>query len=332
MELVIHALSLIYRLGSRLRFIGQDLGIVKPARPPLPVVSVGSLGFGGSGKTPLVLELLRYFLERGVRPALVTRGYRGDWEREGGILSEGAGPLGDWRQAGDEAYMAALNLPEAGVYVGRDRLASCRKAVAAGFQVAVLDDGFQHRQLGRDVDIVLFDPAEKIRLRESVSSLRRAHIVLWNPASRDDEEDWKRRLPDAHFFRFEVTSRGLHDTEGGEVLSPSAWQEKRFMAFCGIARPERFTDLLDTLGIRPEPLMTFPDHHPYPAESLERIRRRFESGGADALVTTEKDAVKLTTASIFRDIPLYYLKIALTAEPGFYQAVLSALGSQLRPK
>ena len=332
MEPVIYALSLAYRQGCRLRNAGYDLGLVKPAPSPLPVVSVGNLGFGGSGKTPLVLELLRFFLEQGIKPALVTRGYRGDWERGGGVLSEGAGLLGNWREAGDEAYMAALNLPEAGVYVGKNRLASCRKAAASGFQVAVLDDGFQHRQLARDLDIVLFDPTEKTRLREPVSSLKRADIVLWNPGPEDEEETWRRRFPGSRFFRFEVAARGLYSAAGREALPASDWgKEKRFMAFCGIARPERFVELLNTVGIRPQPLLLYSDHHAYPAESLERIRRLFQSSGVDAAITTEKDAVKLAAAPTFRDIPLYYLKIALEIEPKFYQAVLSALKARLRP-
>lgn len=331
MEPVIYALSLIYRLGSRLRYAGQDLGLVKPARSPLPVVSVGNLGFGGAGKTPLVVELLRFFLEQGIRPALVTRGYRGEWERKGGVLSEGAGLLGSWRQAGDEATMVALNLPEAGVFVGKNRLVSCRKASASGFRVAVLDDGFQHRKLARDVDIVLFDPAETIRLREPVSSLKRADLVLWNPASGDAEANWKKRFPGVRFFRFEVTSLGLHDAAGGQVLTSPSRHGKRFFAFCGIARPERFAAQLNTVGIRPESQLTFPDHHAYPEESLERIGQGLVASGADAAVTTEKDAVKLTAAPIFQEIPLFYLKIGLTIESGFYQAVLSALETRLRP-
>jgi tetraacyldisaccharide 4'-kinase len=331
MQPVIHVLSLAYRLGCRIRNAGYDLGLFNPARSPMPVVSVGNLGFGGSGKTPLVLELLQFFLERRIKPALVTRGYRGDWERKSGVLSVGAGVLGNWREAGDEAYMVSLNVPDAGVYVGKDRLASCRRASSSGFQVAILDDGFQHRKLGRDIDIVLLDPTEKIRLREPVSSLKRADIVLWNPKSEEKEENWRQRFPGKPFFRFEVKAHGLYGAEGREALPPPAWQGKRFLAFCGIARPERFRPLLETVGIRPAELLQFPDHFAYPPRSLERIRRHFVSCGADAAVTTEKDAVKLAASHIFRDIPLYFLKIALTIEPGFYQAVLSALEGQLSP-
>ena len=133
MQPVIHFFSLLHRLGCRIRNALYDKGLLAPADAPLPVVSVGNISFGGSEKTPLAQEILRHLLDKGIKPALVTRGYRGRWERTGGVLSQGRGLLGDWREAGDEPFMVALNLPAAGVYVGRDRLASCRLAKADGF-------------------------------------------------------------------------------------------------------------------------------------------------------------------------------------------------------
>ena len=153
-------------------------GVLRAERAPLTVLSVGNLALGGSEKTPLVLELLDFLRRNGRRPALVTRGYKGAWERSGGVLSDGRTIAGTWREAGDEPFLAALRFPDAGVYVGKNRAASCRLAFDAGFDIAVLDDGFQHLRLRRDLDIVLHDPAARTPLREGSAALSAADIVL----------------------------------------------------------------------------------------------------------------------------------------------------------
>ncbi len=327
MQPVIYVFSLLHRLGCRIRNALYDKGLLVPADAPLPVVSVGNISFGGSEKTPLAQELLSHLLEKGIKPALVTRGYRGRWERTGGVLSQGRGLLGDWRDSGDEPFMVALNLPAAGVYVGKDRLASCRLAKADGFQVAVLDDGFQHRKLRRDLDIVLFDPEERVRLRESVSSLERADAVfLKRSPVTPSPAGLARRFPDKRLFSYTVFAQGLHSVATREPVSLKAWAGKRILAFCGIARPERFAALLNREGIHPQETLTFPDHHRYSTSSITRIRELLEKSGAVAAITTEKDAVKLGTIPACRDLPLYYLKIALEVEPEFYAYTLSRIG------
>jgi len=327
MQPVIHFFSLLHRLGCRIRNALYDKGLLAPADAPLPVVSVGNISFGGSEKTPLAQEILRHLLDKGIKPALVTRGYRGRWERTGGVLSQGRELLGDWREAGDEPFMVALNLPAAGVYVGRDRLASCRLAKADGFQIAVLDDGFQHRKLRRDLDIVLFDPEEKVRLRESVSSLGRADAVfLKRSPVMPPRAGFAPRLPDNHVFSYAVIAQGLHSVATREPVSLKEKGGKPVLAFSGIARPERFTALLSREGIHPSETLTFPDHHNYSPGSITRIRELLERSGAKAAITTEKDAVKLGTIPACRDLPLYYMKIALDVDPEFFAYMLSHIG------
>ena len=324
MPAAIHLFSFLYRMGCRFRNLFFDKGLLPSAAAPLPVVSVGNLEFGGSGKTPLSMELLRFFLANGIRPALITRGYRGKWEHKGGVLSEGKGVLGGWRDSGDEPFMASRAFPAAGVYVGKDRLTSCRKAQAAGFQIAVLDDGFQHRQLKRNLDIVLFDPGEKIRLREPVSALKRTHMVLIR-TDPNKVSNWRRRYPLLRFYPFQVIPQGLFKA-GTEEPQPFQKGELRYLALCGIARPERFAPLLDQAGIQPVEVLHFPDHHSYPARSLRRIRQQLAATGADAVLTTEKDAVKLEDSPFFQDVPLYFLRIGLKIDPDFYTDVLASVG------
>ncbi len=327
MQPVMYLLSLLHRLGCRIRNVLYETGLLASAEAPLPVVSVGNISFGGSEKTPLAQELLRHLMEKGIRPALVTRGYRGRWERTGGILTRGGELQGNWRDSGDEPYMVARNLPEAGVYVGKDRLASCRMAKADGFQVAVLDDGFQHRRLQRELDILLFDPEEKIRLRESVSALQRADAVFLkqNP-TKPHPEELTRRFSDTRFFSYRVVAQKVYSVALQKSSSLADWKGKKVLAFCGIARPERFFALLNSEGIHPSGKVRFPDHHPYPPGSIVRIRTRLAKSGAEAAFTTEKDAVKLGTLPDCRDLPLYYVKIALDIDPAFYEYMHSRIG------
>jgi len=319
--------SPVSRLVCRIKDDLYAKGNLKPGKAPLSVVSVGNISFGGSEKTPLAMELIARLLDRGWRPALVSRGYRGEWEREGGVLSDGTGPKGTWRQGGDEPYMVALRYPGAGVFVGRDRLASCRKAHELGFTAVILDDAFQHRRLERDLDIVLFDPRKKLALREGISSLRRAGIILVKDSARPGTMgSLKASFPGVAVFDYRTTPKAFVSLLDGETTPPDSFRGKSVLAFCGIANPSRFSNLLRELGAVVRGSLIFPDHHPYPAASLEKIARSFAASGAEAAVTTEKDAVKIAPAgTALERIPLHALRVGLDIEAGFYDLVEAGL-------
>lgn len=327
MKALLLLFSPVSRLVCRIKDDLYAKGNLKPGKAPLLVVSVGNISFGGSEKTPLAMELIARLMDRGWRPALVSRGYRGEWEREGGVLSDGTGPKGTWRQGGDEPYMVARRYPAAGVFVGRDRLASCRKAHELGFTAVVLDDAFQHRRLERDLDIVLFDPREKLALREGISSLRRAGIILVKDSARPGTMgSLKASFPGVAVFDYRTTPKAFVSLLDGETRPPDSFRGKSVLAFCGIANPSRFSNLLRELGAVVRGSLTFPDHHPYPAASLEKIARSFAASGAEAAVTTEKDAVKIAPAgTALERIPLHALRIGLDIEPGFYDLVEAGL-------
>jgi tetraacyldisaccharide 4'-kinase len=315
--------SPVSRLVCRIKGDLYDKGNIKPRKAPLPVVSVGNISFGGSEKTPLAMELIARLLDRGWRPALVSRGYGGQWEKEGGVLSNGTGLKGTWRQGGDEPFMVARGFPGTGVFVGRDKLASCRKAHELGFRAVVLDDAFQHLQLERDVDIVLFDPREKLALREGASSLKRAGIILVKNKPRPGiTGSLKVSFPGAAVFDYRTMPKGFVSLRSREMAPPDSFQGKSVLAFCGIANPSRFSNLLRELGADVRSSLSFPDHHPYPAASLEKIARSFAASGAEAVVTTEKDAVKIAPAgTALESLPLHALRIGLDIEAGFYDLV-----------
>lgn len=310
------------RIKRRLRGIGR----LKSASCPVPAVSVGNIAFGGSGKTPLAKEILSLFLDAGKRPAFISRGYRGRWERAGGVVSDGRTVFGTWRESGDEPHMVARAFPQAGVYVGRDRLASCRLAAAAGFDVVVLDDAFQHLRLRRDLDIVLLNPEAGLSLREGPRALRQADIILIPSGSKPQIERIKRKNPGVDVFSCVPSARAVLQAGGGAELPPDALRGRRVLAVCGIANPERFFRQVEKTGAAIAGRMAFPDHHAYPEASLRAVRKAGAALKPEAVVTTEKDIFKLDGLIGKSDeAPLYALRIGLDIDPGFRRRVLAVL-------
>ncbi len=324
MDVLLFLYSLASRAYGRLRDVVYRAGWKKPLRAPLTVISVGNIVLGGTGKTPLVMELLASLAARGRKPAVVTRGYRGAWEKKGGVLSDGKNLRGSWREGGDEPFLIARAHPKAGVYVGRDRLASCRRAAGHGFDVAVLDDGFQRRNLARDLDIALHDPSERSVLRESPSALGRADCVLIAKAA--DDKGRRRTLRWAAgkpVLEYEVVPRALVDLRTGGEDSPAALAGRRVLAFCGLARPSRFRSLLERLGYEVVAFLPFADHHVYPPGSCQKVADAYARSGAEAAVTTAKDAVKLDAG--LEGVPLYYLRIGLELDSRLLDIVADVL-------
>jgi len=320
-------LSLIYQAGCQLKNVLYRIHLFRPKKTPLPVISIGNITFGGSEKTPFAMAVIATLLNHGHKPALVTRGYKGKWEKKGGILSDGKDILGDWTDSGDEAYMVACNFPQAGVFVGKNRLTSCQKASQLGFDVAILDDGFQHRKLFRDLDIVLHNPEKQIPLREPVSSLNRAHVLLLKKdATSDVSIKSFDRFPGMATYLYSVDGLGFFYLDGRIQAETEVLQKKKILAFCGIARPERFLALLATVGIKPCSFLNFSDHHDYPFSTQEKLLKAFQVHKADVFLTTEKDAVKIKELEMFQDRHAYYLKIGLKIEDAFEAQILSHLG------
>lgn len=330
----------IYSLFSRAACWGKSklvrISVVKQKRAPLPVISVGNLTLGGSEKTPLVMELLASLQNSGLRPALITRGYRGKWEKHGGVLSDGKTLFGGWEEAGDEPYMAALRFPSAGVFIGKHRARFCRKAEELGFDAAILDDGFQHIKQGRDVDIVLHDAGSGSRrsYREGLSALRRAGILLWKRGGREDvRQRIHSKFPSLQIYEYSVIAKGIRSMEAGEPLPLNTLIGKKLLAFCGIARPDRFFSLLEQSGIPAQTRIALPDHFPYPQRALNKIAAARIAGKHDALITTEKDAVKLAgRTGLFAPASVYILSIGLDLPPAFFEKIREALALRAKPQ
>ena len=316
----------LYKTGGQIKSTLYRRHILRSKQAPLLTISVGNISFGGSNKTPLSMNLLAFLKKQGYKPALVSRGYKGKWERRGETLSDGKNIFGSWRDSGDEPYMVAKNFPEIGVFIGKNRLFSCRKAKNMGFDIAVLDDGFQHQKLKRDFDLVLFDPREKTALREPLASLSRAHFVLVEKSLYSQSKNHIEELASgAQIFSYSVISKGLFNLKNNNSELLPQVEDKKVLALSGIARPERFISLLKEQGIKCCYSLKFPDHFDYPKSSVKKIVEVYNRHEADMIITTEKDSVKLQGFKDFNGIPVYYLKIDLKIDDDFYKDILMYL-------
>jgi tetraacyldisaccharide 4'-kinase len=300
--------SLGYRLGSRIRNVFYDHKWLAITKAAVPVVSVGNLTLGGTGKTPCVEFIARYFRKREVRVTILSRGY------------------GSTTGPNDEALVLEENLPDVPHLQGKDRVALAATAIEElETELIILDDGFQHRRLARDLDIVLVDATNpwghgymfpRGLLRESKRALRRADIVIMTRCDQvEDVAGLQRQI--AKRVRADVpiivsTHQPLawQRHQHGEVPA-DAWAGRWAGAFCGLGNPDSFLRTLQKLGIEIRQWRTFPDHHNYGRTDVNDLRNWAEGLPKDALVlTTQKDAVKLRLTEL-ASRPLWALRIGL---------------------
>lgn len=312
-------------------------------RLPRPVISIGNLHWGGTGKTPLVAAVARHLRQRGLAVCILSRGYgrRGRGTR---LVSRGGGPLLEAAEAGDEPVLLAGELPGVAVVVGGDRHAAGRQALTLlqpAPQVFVLDDGFSHLALWRDVDVLALPAADLFgggrlwpggRLREPLHAVARAGAVVATGVAPDAAPELGTALARAlrrRGFRgagfSSVTRPGmpvLHGPAGSVPLAAGS----RVVLVSAIARPERFAAAVAGLDFAVVGELRFPDHHSYPPASLARIAARVEECGAEAALVTAKDRVKLLGRLA---VPLAELPIAAEPEAAFWSWLDDALAPAL---
>ena len=309
------AIEIPYEALVRLRNYGYEHSILTTKKASAPVISVGNLTLGGTGKTPLVAWLAHWFAQHNKKPAIISRGYKA----KTGQLS-------------DEAAELKILLPTVPHYANKQRIIAAGEAVTKGSDVLLLDDGFQHRQISRDLNLVTIDATDPFGcnrlfprglLREPLWGLKRADALV---LTRTDQVSIKTRNEiQEQCFRFV----GSHDkpwieTEhrpsnlrlvDGTTQPLKTLQDKRILSLSAIGNPAAFHRTLTTLGHEPVATLTFPDHHTYTTDDIHRISEETESVGAEIIVTTLKDLVKLPLASV-RDRPLCALEIGIQFQTG----------------
>ncbi len=305
----------------RRRWVGQHPG--RRQRLARPVISVGNLSMGGTGKSPVVAAIAQWLVAQGHRPAILSRGYgRADAADGVVVVADGTRILAGLDRSGDEPLMLARQVPGAVVCVSPDRhLAGTLAERRLGCTVHILDDGFQHLQLARDLDVLVTTMGEigqgrvipMGRLREPMDAAAHAQVLVVTDATAGaaSAEAWAlgisqscgaiRRLGDP------VPVASTPDSRLPTLDSP-------ILAVAGIANPARFTGALREADWRVADTLTFADHHRYTSSDVERIGSKFQQSGADAVFTTDKDAVRFEALGAL-PFPLYRLPLVVTFDP-----------------
>jgi tetraacyldisaccharide 4'-kinase len=347
----------LYEQGLRARLALYEQRILKTHRLGAPVISVGNVTVGGTGKTPCVAFLARLLRDAGHDVAILSRGYKR--ESRGRVeVSDGKKILRPPREAGDEPYLLALSCPGVRVVVDRDRCAAGRWLEArARVSAFILDDGYQHVRLARDLNLVLLDATDPTgggalppfgRLREPLAGLSRADAVIVTRSGQAFDaalvaqaiEKYCRPHTPVFHASHEVTGLRLIGGRGeAGPLPPTAFAEQPVAALSGVARPETF--ISDLLALRMKIVLRrdFGDHHRYTREEFSEFAAAAQSAGAAAIITTEKDAANLPTETLSgRGLPVYASRIEFRCREeeelkGLVRAVVGRPGQcrDLRP-
>ena len=345
---IAYALSLPYCLIINFRNWLYDQKILRAVKLACPVISVGNITVGGTGKTPCVIMLAKMLQKNGFQPAVLSRGYGGKSVKSVNIVSDGQRILLESKTSGDEALLIAQSLEGVPVITGSQRIVTGRAAISQfGANVLICDDAFQHRKIFRDVDLVLLDSQNQPgndhmlprgRLREPIAGLRRAGAFV---LTRTDEAQQAKsiigKLAQAENIPVFMSIHKPKDVAKGDNSRQwpiSELRGKNVCAFCGIAKPESFKNTLLATGVQVLFFDIFPDHHRYSETQLAKIKKQFIDYRADFLITTQKDAIRLQEFPEYLDI-IYILRIEMEITPSmelFEKFILNELAAAQESK
>jgi tetraacyldisaccharide 4'-kinase len=283
----------------------------RPVKVSAKVISIGNLSVGGSGKTSLVAAIARKMQSDGLKLAVVARGYG---RPEGGPISFRGSDNIDWHKTGDEPAMLAKMIPGLKIYVDSSKTEAAKRAAAEGNEYIIIDDGFQHRKLYRDIDILCISSNKPFGnglllpsgiLREPKRAIKRADIMV---AFGDRPID-KSRLYNKPVFRATRKISSIKNSKG--VVASIA--EKKLVAFCGLGNPDSFRVNLGETGCKIAEFIEYRDHYVYNEKDISKVTDKIKNLGADGVVTTLKDYVKIESLWPL-EIPIYCLEIAIELE------------------
>jgi tetraacyldisaccharide 4'-kinase len=320
-------ISWVYRLSSAWRNWLYDQNIMRCYVPPVSlVISIGNIVAGGTGKTPVTIMLAKIFYEK-YEMAILSRGYRSKAENLDmpTVLCDGHGPMFPASYCGDEPYIYAQYFPKAHVIVGNNRKKASKMASKAGVQVLLLDDALQHRRLARDFDIIVVDLNDPFGqnhflprgfLREDVRALRRAHLIILNHATENDQfkkiEKEVKKISAAPIIGTRYQISQIIQLNGEEIPT---LQGKTVGFFCSIAHPEYFKRLLENEGAWVAAEYCLADHDEIKEKALAHFATQCFKKGCEVIVCTEKDRVKLK-GEMSLDLPIVCVRIELQIVEG----------------
>ncbi len=333
--------SPLYSLIMKLRSACYQKRLIKSYKLKVPVISVGNLTMGGTGKTPMVQYLTTLLLKQGYTPAIVSRGYGGKSKEVINVVADNHNILMNASDAGDEPRLLAESLPGTPVLTGKKRIHPCRFALEhLNVDLIILDDGYQHLAMQRDLDIVLFNASSLTNnmhvfpggvLRESFSALSRATCLIITGVENELTEDTnsfihrcKQLYPQKPIFISSYTPKYAKEKNVVSHTSLRALPSALF-GFCGIASPQRFQDSLRSCDIHLQGFTTFRDHQTYSQDLINNIERNALQANCKAILTTEKDFVKLQRFSF--SMPLFSIVMQTRVQKDFDAFVDKQLSS-----
>ncbi len=327
-QCALYIFSRMYGAAVRCRIRLYEAGILKSRSLPCKLISIGNITVGGAGKTPVTLYVANLVKRMGYEVAVISRGYGGSAEKVGGIVSDGQTIWMGPKEAGDEAYMMAGKLNGIPVIVGKDRAKAGRLAIREfGSGVLVLDDAFQHVRLKCDLNFVLFNASHGFgnghlvprgTLREPLSHVKRAHAFVLtgsetNEAPATDMSVVQQVAADRPTFRCTRIPDRLVEHDADKTYPLDFLRGRKLLAFSGIARNDDFRQTIVGLGGDIVKFLSFPDHHFYSDDDVRSIGASAEALGAEFLITTEKDHVRIRPGLLG---PLKLLVLTVTVSFG----------------
>lgn len=303
-------LSFLWSLFYRVRRFLYTQGLIKRANYDIPVISVGNLSFGGTGKTPLVLHIAKKMEDKGLSVLIATRGHGAELVRTSGVMETSKNIFFDPFKYGDEPTLMATHLKRSTILVGKKRYKNLNDYLNKhSADVILLDDGHQHLQIERDLDIVLVDvglPVKRMNpppigyLREGISAIESARIVLYSKKRKALSDEFERiqsmveayLLNNAYTGGLEYKPTGLFNLDFQYVHDTSYLKGKKLILFSGIANPEHFFESVEGPGVDIFHTQTFPDHYKYKEDEFDSLIKMAQTEGA-IILCTEKDAVKV---------------------------------------
>jgi len=334
----VYLTGLLYGLVMKIRALGYRMQFFKSNSVSACVVSVGNLTVGGQGKTPVVMHLARKLMERGIEVSVVSRGYGFDVTGNYLVVADREGPVREPGDAPDEALLVAWRNQGVSVVVSPNRVAAADIAVSRfASRVVLVDDGFQHLKLRRDLDILVADRTNQVGnglvfpagpLREPLGAAGRGD-VLWLSGTMDEDTSVdaspgpiERVCGDIPRVFSELVPESLVDGDGTEYPL-RALEKKKVLAFCGIARPKRFFDTLEELGAIVVYTLPFRDHHRFSNNDYAVINHCAARFGAEVVVTTEKDLMRITDHTLSHQLLAVRMGLRATGDEGLISLIES---------
>ena len=320
--------SIFYRLGLRLNRLAYRFGIFPTRCLPGRVISVGNLTLGGTGKTPIVIMIAGILRDNGLKPAVLSRGYGGNSREKVNVVCDGERVLLSAEVAGDEPVMIAKRLKNIPVLTGRDRFLTGNYAMKHfDVDTLILDDGFQHLALARDLNILLLDQEKPMgngrlfpagELREPIYASHRADLICLTRCSGNENFDSPAgmgELPDnVPVIKTALRLKSVIRLDSHEIFDAEILRDQSVAAFCGIAKPGDFRDTLEMAKARVVFFRAFPDHQRYSSDDLKTVEREAKNAGAKYILISEKDSVKIDPSDF--SLPVFVVTVAVEIPAG----------------